>query len=765
MRRLSPGAAWMRALPALVLFALGVLSIALLPAVASAASQPDAAPLNPAFVQYQKAVLAGRQTTETVQGGHELGLVPAPMLLPDSPADASPSDLFDAPATFDLRTLGKVSPVKDQDPFGTCWTFATLASLESSFLPGTPYDFSEDNVARTAGFDWDAYDGGGNSNMSTADLAKSGPVFETDDAYGDYSTPAGLTPRARLQDSLIIVNDEAPTKDQATDIAAVKDWLQTGNALFTTMEWSSAAYSPSGRCYYGGTSQYDGEGGHAVTIVGWDDAFSASNFASQPPGDGAWIVKNSWGSSWGDSGYFYFSYYDYSAERFAVAFEGMSASAYTGIYQYDPLGWVGSLGYAGGATPTVAWGANDFTATSSDPVTMVGFYTPVASADYELYTASTHGGTRTAQGSGTLARAGYHTVALSSPLAVTPGQSFSVILKLTTPGFVHPVAIEYAFPGYSSQATSEAGQSFLSPDGISWDDVGSASNATPMNICIKAFSAYSGSDTTPPTTTAIGVPAGWATGPVTVGFTADDGAGVGVQATLARVDHGTYEQGSSILVSADGTHTVQYYSVDKAGNAEPPKSVTVKVDATKPVTAIMTVGNSTGWTNVAPLITLHGEDGASGPALTQYRRQGASVWTTYAAPFHVTTQGQSTWEYRSVDVAGNIETPVAVTFRIDSRRPVTTGYAATVRRGKTAALRFRVTDKLPGCAKATVVLKIYRGRKLKRTIHAGVRRCDVKAKKPWRCTLGKGRYTVKVYATDVAGNVQRKVHSARLTVK
>ena len=49
---------------------------------------------------------------------------------------------------------------------------------------------------------------------------------------------------------------------------------------------------------------------HAVAIVGWDDNYSRTNFGNAPPGDGAWIIKNSWGNYSGEGGYYYVSYYD-----------------------------------------------------------------------------------------------------------------------------------------------------------------------------------------------------------------------------------------------------------------------------------------------------------------------------------------------------------------------------------------------------------------------------------------------------------------------
>ena len=162
--------------------------------------------------------------------------------------------------------------------------------------------------------------------------------------------------------------------------------------------------------------------------------------------------------------------------------------------------------------------------------------------------------------------------------------------------------------------------------------------------------------------------------------------------------------------------------------------------------------NAGGWNREAVSITLSASDAGSGVSSTQYRLAGAPHWTTYTAPFAVSKQGLSTYEYRSTDKTGNVEAIKTLKVRIDSTHPLTKALGnVTVTRGRRATLCLRVDDSV--APQATVTVKIYRCGVLKKTLKLGLRATKRTVKYTgYICQLPRGTYTWKVYATDLAGN-------------
>jgi len=85
---------------------------------------------------------------------------------------------------------------------------------------------------------------------------------------------------------------------------------------------------------------------------------------------------------------------------------------------------------------------------------------------------------------------GYHTLVLPQAVPVKKGETFSLVVRLQTPGYRYPVAVEAPISGYSGQATAAAGQSWVSSDGISWRDLTTISPGS--NACLKAFTRVKG---------------------------------------------------------------------------------------------------------------------------------------------------------------------------------------------------------------------------------------------------------------------------------
>ena len=397
------------------------------------------------------------------------------------------------PSFYDQRTNGFTTPVKNQNPYGTCWVHATFGSLETWLkkAEGLTFDFSENNLANLHGFDDfgnKGFNRGGNGNMASAYLLRwDGPVLESDDPYPSIGTSSKIAPARHVQNVRWI----AP-RTYYLDNDAIKAAVMSYGGVWV------AYYHDFNQAYFNeGTASYYFNGNksrsinHAVTIVGWNDDYPAWKFGTLPPGNGAFIVKNSWGTEFGENGYFYVSYYD---ESFAWTTSYVFCNAepvenYNDIYQYDPLGFVNMVGY----NSISAWGAGIFTARANASLAAVGFYSLVPDTAYTLkvYTGCTAGsptsGTLATTQQGIVDYAGFVTIPLSGRVTLASRQRFSVVVRLTTPGCECPLAFEYAIDGSTSEAVANSGETFLSYDGLTWADFTSVKGSA--SFCVKAYTS------------------------------------------------------------------------------------------------------------------------------------------------------------------------------------------------------------------------------------------------------------------------------------
>ena len=442
---------------------------------AQAAEPLQVAPLNPDFVEFQQ------NPPEPFYG-----YVPPPVDL--SHLDKIPVEgrepllQSSLPGTFDLRESGNVTSVKNQDGCGTCWLFGTLAAVESRCLvkQNATYDFSEQNLVCCTDPSWIYLDnnrchGGGWSWLATDTLTKKGTRLESCQPYNPAIIDTDVcddncTSIKRITGYRLVADDP-------TEIDEVK------NAIYNYGTVSMAYYHNDtfiypGWIYYYPYGHCSESPNHLVSVVGWNDTIPWP----ESGGSGAWIVKNSWGPGWGDSGYFYLCYG--SANMSEVASYRYENYTPDDIYCWDEAGWVFSVGYL---TPS-AWMASIFSEGQNGTLNKVEFWTTSNNAQYYIYVyrdgdISDGLDHLTTSQSGTCEELGYYSVTLNNPVSLTGSEAFTVAVEMITPGYGYPIAVEGNWTGYCDPPIQSNVSFVRQGDSDPWEDAAGSG----YNVCLRAI--------------------------------------------------------------------------------------------------------------------------------------------------------------------------------------------------------------------------------------------------------------------------------------
>ncbi len=165
-----------------------------------------------------------------------------------------------------------------------------------------------------------------------------------------------------------------------------------------------------------------------------------------------------------------------------------------------------------------------------------------------------------------------------------------------------------------------------------------------------------------------------------LGFSVIDQSGLGIRNTAFRIDGGApvnYTAAGTFFLAGEGEHTLEWRSLDWAGNLEDINSMSQRVDDTPPATTLsigdpkyLVGGNVVTSSTPLTLLAVDGGITPVGLDQTDYRVDGAN-WKTYSSPFPLAGEGAHVLEYRSRDLLGNSEAVQSMQMVVDDTPPST----------------------------------------------------------------------------------------------
>ena len=372
------------------------------------------------------------------------------------------------PSKFDLRDWGWMSTVRDQGWMNACWTFGMTGALESVLLKatGNKYNTSMNNMKNAMKYShyglYEVFEGGYNLASASYLLSWLGAIPYDADPYDELGkiTRTNLTgPNIHVQDLIFIPNNEIPNGTEIKKAILKYGSLDVSYFGQSTYDEQSPYYNPETYAQYVNVPE---QANHEVAIIGWDDNFPKEKFLVTPPGDGAWIIKNSWGPEFGDNGCMYVSYYDQSLIVYTPGMIVNYAATpiientvpYNKNYQYDWV-WISNSEPGNGSISYM----NVFEALEDDAIAAVGTYFNGSGINYtvEIFVNDELKLTQ----EGVSPYLGYHTIKLNEYIPIKAGDVFKA--KITS-NWVPYILLEDTRVHYTNNL------SYVCKNGETWED-------------------------------------------------------------------------------------------------------------------------------------------------------------------------------------------------------------------------------------------------------------------------------------------------------
>jgi C1A family cysteine protease len=413
--------------------------------------------------------------------------------------------LAEPPSSYDLRDVDGdtlVTRVKSQSG-GTCWAFGAYGSVESNLMFSGLWtaagDTGEPNLAEYHLDWWNGFNDffnaddsppsggveihwGGNYHMTTAYLSRGEGAVRDIDGQSFVNPPDRFNPTYHYY----YVRDVEwyTAGENLENINLIKEKIMDHGIVSTCLTIDDQFMSASFVHYQPPDNPMPLN--HAVGIAGWDD-----NKITQAPLPGAWLCKNSWGSSWGLAGYFWISYYDkYCCQQpdlGATSFYNVVPSDWDKFFYHDYHGWVSTRA-------DISEAFNAFTPDSDALLTAVNFVTSQHDVDFTvaIFDRFENGALldQITSVSGHIDYTGFHTVDLEEQLVMKAGDDFYIYLMLSSGGQAYDctdrsprVTVGGAMRG-AVISVAEPGQSYYRQD-TTWHDLYDFNSTA--NFCIKGL--------------------------------------------------------------------------------------------------------------------------------------------------------------------------------------------------------------------------------------------------------------------------------------